>query len=106
MEAVLRSINLWKCVECYTCAEYCPNKYDQMTILRVAKHLAIERGLAPAPITRRHQGVPREGAADGGLRGAAQAPRTAGRAGRAGGGTAQAAGKCEPKTSQTEEEQE
>ncbi len=51
VEEVLRSINLWKCVECYTCAEYCPNKYDQMTILRVAKHLAIQRGYAPSPIT-------------------------------------------------------
>ena len=51
LEAVLRAPELWKCVECYTCAESCPNKYDQMTILRVAKHLALARGLAPAPIT-------------------------------------------------------
>jgi len=51
VEGVLHSPNLWKCVECYTCAEYCPNKYDQMTILRIAKHLALERGLAPRPIT-------------------------------------------------------
>ncbi len=48
LEAVLKSPELWKCVECYTCAELCPNKYDQMTILRVAKNLAIARGLAPA----------------------------------------------------------
>ena len=34
-------------MECYTCAELCPNKYDQMLILRQAKHLAIEAGLAP-----------------------------------------------------------
>ncbi len=47
VEEVLRSPDLWKCVECYTCAELCPNKYDQMSILRQAKHLAIERGLAP-----------------------------------------------------------
>jgi len=44
---VLHSPELWKCVECYTCAELCPNKYDQMTILRQAKTLAIERGAAP-----------------------------------------------------------
>jgi len=48
VEAVLRSPDVWKCVECYTCAELCPNKYDQMTILRQAKHLAIRAGLAPA----------------------------------------------------------
>jgi heterodisulfide reductase subunit B len=48
IEAVLQSPELWKCVECYTCAELCPNRYDQMTILRQAKHLAIARGLAPA----------------------------------------------------------
>lgn len=48
LESVLASPSLWKCVECYTCAELCPNKYDQMAILRVAKRLAIARGLAPA----------------------------------------------------------
>jgi heterodisulfide reductase subunit C len=47
VEEVLRSPDLWKCVECYTCAELCPNKYDQMSILRQAKHLAMERGWAP-----------------------------------------------------------
>jgi heterodisulfide reductase subunit C len=47
VEAVLRSPDLWRCLECYTCAELCPNKYDQMTILRQAKHLAIATGLAP-----------------------------------------------------------
>ncbi|UCC68190.1 MAG: 4Fe-4S dicluster domain-containing protein [Armatimonadota bacterium] len=49
LEAVLRSPDLWKCVECYTCAELCPNKYDQMTILRQAKTMAIARGFAPSP---------------------------------------------------------
>lgn len=48
LDSVLASPSLWKCVECYTCAELCPNKYDQMAILRVAKRLAIARGLAPA----------------------------------------------------------
>jgi heterodisulfide reductase subunit C len=47
IEQVLESEDLWKCLECYTCAELCPNKYDQMTILRVAKHLAMARGKAP-----------------------------------------------------------
>jgi len=47
VEAVLRSPDLWRCLECYTCAELCPNKYDQMTILRQAKHLAVRAGLAP-----------------------------------------------------------
>lgn len=50
LESVLRSSELWKCVECYTCAELCPNRYDQMTILRVAKHLAMARGLAPSAV--------------------------------------------------------
>lgn len=50
VDAVVESRALWKCVECYTCAELCPNKYDQMSILRVAKGLAIARGLAPAAV--------------------------------------------------------
>ncbi len=50
VDQVLESADLWKCVECYTCAELCPNKYDQMKILRVAKHLAAERGLAPSGV--------------------------------------------------------
>ena len=50
LESVLHSPALWKCVECYTCAEMCPNRYDQMNILRVAKRLAISRGLAPKPV--------------------------------------------------------
>jgi CoB--CoM heterodisulfide reductase subunit B len=50
LESVLGSPELWKCVECHTCAELCPNKYDQMTILRQAKHLAMARGLAPAGV--------------------------------------------------------
>ncbi len=51
VEAVLRSPDLWRCLECYTCTELCPNKYDQMTILRQAKHLAIQAGLAPESAT-------------------------------------------------------
>lgn len=49
VEGVLTSPDLWKCIECYTCAELCPNKYDQMTIFRQAKHLALARGIAPEP---------------------------------------------------------
>jgi heterodisulfide reductase subunit C len=48
LEEVLASPALWKCVECYTCAEMCPNKYDQMTILQQAKTLAMRAGQAPA----------------------------------------------------------
>ena len=50
IEQVLESEDLWKCLECYTCAELCPNRYDQMNILRVAKHLAMLRGKAPAAV--------------------------------------------------------
>ncbi len=50
LDAVVRSQELWKCVECYTCAELCPNRYDQMTILRQAKRLALGAGLAPPPV--------------------------------------------------------
>lgn len=50
LESVLTSPELWKCVECYTCAELCPNKYDQMHILQLAKTLAIARGLAPQAV--------------------------------------------------------
>ena len=50
IDKVVESPELWKCVECYTCAELCPNKYDQMTILRVAKNLAMARGKAPAAV--------------------------------------------------------
>jgi len=50
LQEVLNSQALWKCLECYTCAELCPNRYDQMTILRVAKQLAVSSGLAPAAV--------------------------------------------------------
>lgn len=50
IESVLSSPDLWKCLECHTCAELCPNKYDQMAILRVAKNLAMARGYAPAAV--------------------------------------------------------
>jgi len=47
VEQVLSSSDLWKCIECYACWELCPQRYSMLDIFRAAKHLAIERKLAP-----------------------------------------------------------
>ena len=50
LEEVVSSPQLWKCIECHTCRELCWQRYGMEEILRTAKRLAMERGLAPAAV--------------------------------------------------------
>jgi CoB--CoM heterodisulfide reductase subunit B len=48
VERTLKQGEFWRCVECYTCREACFQRYSMLDIFRIAKHEAVERGLAPA----------------------------------------------------------
>ena len=48
IEAVLSGEGIWKCLECGTCTELCPNNFGMMKVFKEAKRMAIDRGVAPA----------------------------------------------------------
>jgi len=48
VEDVLSGEDIWKCLECGTCIELCPNSFGMMKVFKQAKRMAIARGLAPA----------------------------------------------------------
>lgn len=48
LEAVIGSHNIWRCVDCYTCYELCPQKMGMNKIFDKLKHIAIEKGKLPA----------------------------------------------------------
>lgn len=48
VEDVLGSHDIWRCVDCYTCYELCPQKMGMNKIFDKLKHIAIERGKLPA----------------------------------------------------------
>ncbi len=47
LDAVIDSHNIWRCVDCYTCYELCPQKMGMNKIFDKLKHLALERGKSP-----------------------------------------------------------
>jgi CoB--CoM heterodisulfide reductase subunit B len=47
LDAVIEDHNIWRCVDCYTCYELCPQKMGMNKIFDKLKHLAIEKGKAP-----------------------------------------------------------
>ncbi len=47
-EDAVTSEDIWKCLECGTCTELCPNSFGMMRVFKEAKRMAIERGLEPA----------------------------------------------------------
>ncbi len=47
LDAVIESHNIWRCVDCYTCYELCPQKMGMNKIFDKLKHIAIERGMGP-----------------------------------------------------------
>ncbi len=47
LDAVIESHNIWRCVDCYTCYELCPQKMGMNKIFDKLKHIAIERGKGP-----------------------------------------------------------
>lgn len=48
LDAVIESHNIWRCVDCYTCYELCPQKMGMNKIFDKLKHIAIEKGKLPA----------------------------------------------------------
>jgi CoB--CoM heterodisulfide reductase subunit B len=47
LEAVIESHDIWRCVDCYTCYELCPQKMGMNKIFDKLKHIAIEKGKGP-----------------------------------------------------------
>jgi CoB--CoM heterodisulfide reductase subunit B len=47
LDAVIDSHNIWRCVDCYTCYELCPQKMGMNKIFDKLKHLALEKGKSP-----------------------------------------------------------
>ena len=47
-ERVITGDDIWKCLECGTCTELCPNSFGMVRVLKEAKRMALERGLGPA----------------------------------------------------------
>ncbi|HUW66157.1 MAG TPA: heterodisulfide reductase-related iron-sulfur binding cluster, partial [Spirochaetia bacterium] len=50
VDELVNSIAPWLCLECHTCFELCPQKFGMEKVFEALKHLALERGTAPAPI--------------------------------------------------------
>src|SRR3972149_11803726 len=47
LNAVIESHDIWRCVDCYTCYELCPQKMGMNKIFDKLKHIAIEKGKGP-----------------------------------------------------------
>ncbi|MBK5091928.1 MAG: 4Fe-4S dicluster domain-containing protein [Actinobacteria bacterium] len=47
LEEVLRQEDIWKCLECGTCLELCPNNFGMIKVFKEAKRKALSRGIAP-----------------------------------------------------------
>jgi len=47
-DSVIASEDIWKCLECGTCTELCPNSFGMVKVFKEAKRQALERGLGPA----------------------------------------------------------
>jgi heterodisulfide reductase subunit B len=47
-EDVIGGEDIWKCLECGTCTELCPNNFGMVKVFKEAKRMAIDRGIAPA----------------------------------------------------------
>jgi heterodisulfide reductase subunit B/NAD-dependent dihydropyrimidine dehydrogenase PreA subunit len=46
-EQVVTGGDIWKCLECGTCTEMCPNSFGMVKVMKEAKRMALERGIAP-----------------------------------------------------------
>lgn len=47
IDELLEGQDIWKCMECGTCVDLCPNSFGMMKVFKQAKRMAIERGAAP-----------------------------------------------------------
>ncbi len=47
LDALIESHSIWRCVDCYTCYELCPQKFGMNKVFDKLKRLALEKGKAP-----------------------------------------------------------
>jgi CoB--CoM heterodisulfide reductase subunit B len=47
LDNVIESRDVWRCVDCYTCYELCPQKMGMNKIFDELKHMAVEKGKGP-----------------------------------------------------------
>jgi heterodisulfide reductase subunit B len=47
-DEVISGNDIWKCLECGTCTEMCPNNFGMVRVFKDAKRMALDRGLGPA----------------------------------------------------------
>ena len=47
VEGLFNGPDIWKCLECGTCQELCPNSFGMIRVFKQAKRMALERGIAP-----------------------------------------------------------
>jgi CoB--CoM heterodisulfide reductase subunit B len=47
LDSVIDSHDIWRCVDCYTCYELCPQKMGMNKIFDKLKHIALEKGKGP-----------------------------------------------------------
>ncbi|MDN5348487.1 MAG: heterodisulfide reductase subunit [Clostridia bacterium] len=50
IEELISSPEIWKCLECHTCYELCPQKFGMEKVFSTLKHLAMERNILPPPL--------------------------------------------------------
>ena len=62
LDEVLRSRDIWRCLECHTCYELCPHKIGMVQIFSKLKELAISKGLGPRGIRAAQDSFKKEGA--------------------------------------------
>ncbi|MFB0515853.1 MAG: 4Fe-4S dicluster domain-containing protein [Candidatus Neomarinimicrobiota bacterium] len=48
---------IWKCTNCYTCYERCPQDVRPVEVITALKNICVERGLAPALIEEYSKGI-------------------------------------------------
>ncbi len=50
IDEALAGKEIWKCLECGTCVELCPNNFGMVKVIKEAKRLAMEKGFKPPDI--------------------------------------------------------
>ncbi|MFQ6120970.1 MAG: heterodisulfide reductase-related iron-sulfur binding cluster [Methanosarcinales archaeon] len=50
LEALINSEEIWKCLDCYTCYELCPQKFGMNKVFEKLKAIAGEKGCLPQPL--------------------------------------------------------
>ncbi len=61
LDLALKSKDIWRCLECYTCYELCPHKIGMVSVFSKLKELATARGLAPYGIKAAQDSFRKEG---------------------------------------------